>query len=203
MKKTLNVKCKIVAILGMAMLGLTACGPAAEESSATKDTQVIESTTVAVESTTEGVQETTSQEVTTERTPETTVPETTTAEQEQPTGGDVKCIVEGTSQEVEELKKQLKADTVTQADMNQISYQISELWNETLDYVWLELEDYVDEATWESLSKEQEEWTEKKIEEVALAGSDFEGGSMQIMIECDTDASMTKERVYELLKYFE
>ena len=194
MKKKIYLRTKITAIFGMAILGLTACGPAAEESGGTKDTQVSELTTVASEMT---------PEVTTEIAPETTTPETTTAEQEQPTGYDVNGKVEAAKQESEKLTKQLTEEAVTQADMNQISYQISTLWNETLDYVWLALEDYVDEATWETLSKEQQEWTEKKLEEVVLAGSDFEGGSMQVMVECDTDATMTEERVYELLKYFE
>ena len=207
MKKRLNVKCKIAAILGVTILGLTACGPAADEISTTKDTQVTETTTVTPETTpeatTEIAPETTAPEATTEIAPETTVPETTTAKQEQPTGYDVNGKVEAAKQESEKLTKQLTEEAVTQADMNQISYQISTLWNETLDYVWLALEDYVDEATWETLSKEQQEWTEKKLEEVALAGSDFEGGSMQVMVECDTDATMTEERVYELLKYFE
>ena len=109
----------------------------------------------------------TAPEATTEIAPETTVPQTTTAKQEQPTGYDVNGKVEAAKQESEKLTKQLTEEAVTQADMNQISYQISTLWNETLDYVWLALEDYVDEATWETLSKEQQEWTEKKLEEVA------------------------------------
>ena len=207
MKKKIYLRTKITAIFGMAILGLTACGPAAEENGGTKDTQVSELTTVASEMTpevtTEIAPETTTPEATTEIAPETTTPETTTAKQEQPTGYDVNGKVEAAKQESEKLTKQLTEEAVTQADMNQISYQISTLWNETLDYVWLALEDYVDEATWETLSKEQQEWTEKKLEEVALAGSDFEGGSMQVMVECDTDATMTEERVYELLKYFE
>ena len=185
MIKKISSRCKVAAIFSMAIIVLTACGPAAEGNSTTK------------------VTETTTPEATTEIAPETTTQELTTAIQEQPTGYDINGKLEATKQEVEELTKQLTEEAVTQADMNQISYQISTLWNETLDYVWLALEDYVDEATWETLSKEQQEWTEKKLEEVALAGSDFEGGSMQPMVECNTDARLIEERVYELLEYFE
>ena len=185
MIKKISSRCKVAAIFGMAIIVLTACGPAAEGNSTTN------------------VIETTTPEATTEIALETTTQELTTAIQEQPTGYDINGKLEATKQEVEELTKQLTEDAVTQADMNQISYQISSLWNETLDYVWLALEDYVDDATWETLSKEQQEWTEKKLEEVALAGSDFEGGSMQPMVECNTDARLTEERVYELLEYFE
>lgn len=190
MKKKINSKCKVAAIFSIAILGLTACGPAVNENEVTKGTQVIETTTIKAETTPETT------------TPEQVTQETTTTMQEQLTGYDINGKLESTKQEVEELKKQLMGETVTQADMNQISYEISALWNETLDYVWLALGDYVDEATWETLSKEQQEWTQNKLDEVALAGSDFEGGSMQVMVECDTDASLTEERVYELLKYF-
>ena len=198
MIKKISSRCKVAAIFSMAIIVLTACGPAAEENSTTKVTE-----TTTPEATTEIAPETTTPEATTEIAPETTTQELTTAIQEQPTGYDINGKLEATKQEVEELTKQLTEEAVTQADMNQISYQISTLWNETLDYVWLALEDYVDEATWETLSKEQQEWTEKKLEEVALAGSDFEGGSMQPMVECNTDARLTEERVYELLEYFE
>lgn len=183
MKKKINIGGKVAVICSLAIISLTACGPAADD----KVTTTVETTTVP---------ETT-------KVPETTtVPESTTIDKENPTGGDVACILESTEQQVSELKRELVEDAVTQADMNQISYQICELWNEALDFVWLELEKHVDEATWEKLSKEQQEWTENKIKNVELAGAQYEGGSMQVMAECVLDAELTEERVYELMEYF-
>ena len=50
------------------------------------------------------------------------------------------------------------------------------------------------------LTAEQLEWIALKEEEMAKAGAEYEGGSMQAMVVNQTAAEMTRVRVYELME---
>ena len=50
-----------------------------------------------------------------------------------------------------------------------------------------------------SLKAEQQKWIKNKEASMKEAGADFEGGTMQPMIEYGTGAKLTRERVEELI----
>ena len=54
-----------------------------------------------------------------------------------------------------------------------------------------------------ALTAEQRKWIDQKEKAVEEAGAEYEGGSMQPMIMNDMAASMTKDRLYELLELLE
>ncbi|MCI9436793.1 MAG: DUF1311 domain-containing protein [Lachnospiraceae bacterium] len=91
----------------------------------------------------------------------------------------------------------------TQGDMNMISAQMYETWDETLNIIWKLLESDLNEAAMEKLRAEEREWIAQKEELITAAGMEYEGGSMQPMAESLKAAELTEERVYELAAYAE
>lgn len=90
-----------------------------------------------------------------------------------------------------------------QADMNEISGEIFQTWDDTLNIVWKLLESELDEEAMEKLRVEEREWIACKDAQVEAAGQEYEGGSMQSMTMSLKAAEMTKDRVYELVEYVE
>jgi len=56
------------------------------------------------------------------------------------------------------------------------------------------------EAEWNTLTEEQNAWTEATEKAVEAAGKDFEGGSMYTLIVSMEAASLTEARVYEIFE---
>lgn len=98
------------------------------------------------------------------------------------------------------LNERLQKDDITQTEMNDISYEVYQLWDQELNDIWGRLEETLDEASMETLRAEEREWITMKEAEMKKAGAEFEGGSMQPLMESSTGAEMTKARVYELAK---
>lgn len=89
----------------------------------------------------------------------------------------------------------------TQLEMNEISAEIYQMWDDTLNAVWKLLEAELDDAAMEALRTEERTWINTKEAEVKAAREEVEGGSMQPMIESTKAAELTKKRVYELAEY--
>lgn len=104
----------------------------------------------------------------------------------------------------EEKEAELEAklqEAVTQLDMNTISAEQFQNWDDTLNTVWRLLESELDDAKMEALRTEERNWIAQKDEQVKAVGQEHEGGSMQPMDEAMKAAELTKERVYELAGY--
>ncbi len=109
-------------------------------------------------------------------------------------------------QQAEDAGKRLEADlqaAQTQADMNQISGQIYENWDGALNAVWKILKSYFmyPEERMAQLTEEERAWIAMKEEAVLEAGKEYEGGSMQAMVQNLKAAELTQERLYELGEY--
>lgn len=72
-----------------------------------------------------------------------------------------------------------------------------------MNTVWEALEQTQDEGTMSSLIAEEREWIALKEKEVAEAGAEYEGGSIQAMVMNQKAAEMTRARAYELMELFE
>lgn len=100
-----------------------------------------------------------------------------------------------------DLEDELQKEDLTQSDMTKISSQLYQLWDNELNTIWAKLKETLDTATMETLTKEEREWISYKEEEIKKAGAEYEGGTMQPMVENDKGAELTKARVYELAEY--
>ena len=92
---------------------------------------------------------------------------------------------------------------LTQADLNEKSQQMYEIWDLTLNEIWGILKRNLSQNDMEALTKEQLDWIARKEQSMKDAGAEFEGGSMYGMAVCQRGAEITKERVYELLEILE
>lgn len=104
--------------------------------------------------------------------------------------------------EVEVLEKKLSEDaTLTQSDMNDLSYDIYMLWDDLLNDMWKTIKESLDEEAMNELLKEQREWIDEKELAVKEEGEAYAGGSMAPLVSNQKAAELTKERVYELVPY--
>ena len=98
------------------------------------------------------------------------------------------------------IKASLENDPLTQADMNMKSEELHVLWRTALAMVLDDAAKVLPEAEWNTLTEEQNAWTEATEKAVEAAGKDFEGGSMHTLIVSMEAASLTEARVYEIFE---
>ena len=92
---------------------------------------------------------------------------------------------------------------LTQADLNEKSQQIYEIWDLTLNETWGILKRNLNEDEMSVLTKEQLDWIAMKEASMKEAGAEVEGGSMYGMVVSQRGAELTKERIYELMEILE
>lgn len=115
---------------------------------------------------------------------------------------DVEKALEEAEIEASALQKKLQEDpSLTQADMNTLSYEIYQVWDGVLNDLWKNLKSTLDEATMDSLLKEQRAWITEKESEVKQAGEEVGGGSLAPLVANQRAAKLTRTRVYELAAY--
>lgn len=95
------------------------------------------------------------------------------------------------------IQLSLETEVFTQAEMNEKSQQLYELWDDALNYLWGELKAALPEEEFSKLLDEQLIWINDKEKAVQEAGRDFEGGSMYVLVTSGEAARITEERVYE------
>lgn len=99
-----------------------------------------------------------------------------------------------------ELESSIENDALTQAEYNEKSQELYEMWDWALNSVWGVLKQTQDAEAMSDLTVEEREWIALKEQAVADAGAEYEGGTIQPMIMNLKAAEMTKARVYELLE---
>lgn len=106
------------------------------------------------------------------------------------------------------LEKQNKIDyrleneDMDQFTMNSLSYDEYGMWDSLINDIWSYLRENLDEEEFAALKEEQRSWIKDKEEEVSKAGAQYEGGSIQPMIENETGAEITRKRVEVLLRKY-
>lgn len=91
----------------------------------------------------------------------------------------------------------------SQSEMNAISKEIYQTWDDALNTVWKLLEAELDDATMEALRIEEREWIKFKEAEVEAVGEEFGAGTIRPAEEFAKAAELTEKRVYELAEYAE
>lgn len=88
-----------------------------------------------------------------------------------------------------------------QQEMNQLTAQWYQLWDEELNSLWSRLSDELDAETKATVLDEQRAWIKRKEENVKGAGAAAFGGSLQPQLENSTAEEMTRARTYILAGY--
>ena len=88
-----------------------------------------------------------------------------------------------------------------QQEMNQLTAQWYQLWDDELNSLWSRLSDELDAETKEKVLEEQRAWIKRKEENVIGAGVEAFGGSLQPQLENSAAKEMTRARVYILAGY--
>ena len=101
-------------------------------------------------------------------------------------------------QQAGELTDKLENAELTQQEYNEIAGELYQLWDDELNAIWGRLKDTLSAEEMEQLKEEERDWITEKDSQMKQAGEEAEGGSMQSMLEYETGAKLTRERVYEL-----
>ncbi len=88
-----------------------------------------------------------------------------------------------------------------QQEMNQLTAQWDQLWDDELNSLWSRLSDELDSETKAKVLDEQRAWIKRKEENVKGAGAAAFGGSLQPQLENSTAEEMTRARAYILAGY--
>ena len=107
-------------------------------------------------------------------------------------------------EEVAALENSIMNDpNLTQADLNENSYRMYQIWDMTLNEIWGILKRNLNADDMATLTKAQLDWIAMKEASMKEAGAEVEGGSIYGMIVNQRGAELTKERVYELMEIVE
>lgn len=88
-----------------------------------------------------------------------------------------------------------------QQEMNRLTAQWYQLWDEELNLLWNSLSDELSSERKTEILDEQRAWIKRKEIRVRGAGAEALGGSLQPQLENDTAKDMTRARAYILAGY--
>ncbi len=120
--------------------------------------------------------------------------------EEEITAADITAEVAFVEEQYVEMNNRLTNEELNQSEMNFLAKDIYTLWDDEINKIWGYLKDTLDKDAMAKLTTVQKEWITKKENEIKKAGSEYEGGSIQPMIEFLKGAELTRERVYELIE---
>lgn len=113
---------------------------------------------------------------------------------------ELKETVDSTESYTSSIEEIIKAETLSQAEMNEKSQLIYDLWDGQLNKAWDILKKNLNADDMSALTREQLDWIAMKEASMKEAGAEVEGGSMYGMVVSQRGAELTKERVYELME---
>ena len=100
-----------------------------------------------------------------------------------------------------EMEADISNNDHNQQELNEIANNIYILWDDELNSLWNRFSESSDADFKEKILAEQREWISTKEARVSEAGVNYEGGSMQSMVEDLEAARLTRIRVYALAGY--
>lgn len=105
------------------------------------------------------------------------------------------------AEQAADMEEQLDSGLLAQQEMNRLSGELYMLWDNELNSMWSRIREILPEDEMAQLTSEELDWIADKESAVAEAGAEFEGGTMQPLLENTTAANLTRIRVYELAEY--
>ncbi len=101
-----------------------------------------------------------------------------------------------------EIENLIVSDSPDQMTLNQYAFEEYQMWDSLLNGIWGYMSENLDEAQMDEIRQDQKAWIKDKEASMKSEGANFEGGSMQPMLEYGTGARLTKERVELLINRF-
>lgn len=101
-----------------------------------------------------------------------------------------------------EIENSIVSDSPPQLTLNQYAFEEYQMWDSLLNGIWGYMSENLDSAQMEEIRQDQKAWIKEKEESMKSEGANFEGGSMQPMLEYGTGARLTRERVELLINRF-
>ncbi len=108
--------------------------------------------------------------------------------------------IAATEEQAADLEAELQKAS-SQTDMNEISGQIYQVWDDTLNVIWGIMKANLNPELMDQLTVEERAWITGKEAAIKEAGAEYEGGSMQSLVMNSKAAELTRERAYELAEY--
>lgn len=101
-----------------------------------------------------------------------------------------------------EIENEIAGNMLDQLTLNQYAFEEYQMWDSLLNGIWGYMSENLDETQMNEIRQDQKAWIKEKEASMKAEGSNFEGGSMQPMLEYGTGARLTKERVELLINRF-
>ena len=101
-----------------------------------------------------------------------------------------------------EIENTIVSDSPDQLTLNQYAFEEYQMWDSLLNGIWGYMAENLEEAEMNEIRQDQKAWIKEKEASMKSEGANFEGGSMQPMLEYGTGARLTKERVELLINRF-
>ena len=111
-------------------------------------------------------------------------------------------LVELTRKEAAQLSARI-AEASAQQDMNRLSTQLYEKWDERLNELWNTLKRVMEPDAMAALTREEKVWIEEKEQAAKKAGAGAKNGTLRPLLENTKAAELTEKRVYELMELLE
>lgn len=102
--------------------------------------------------------------------------------------------------ELETKEQEMWDQADDQVSINQTAYQIYEMWDDELNYVYQEYKKTLTEEEFQVLRQEELDWIDQRDQQADITASEWEGGSGAPGAVAMTLTQETKERVYELAR---
>lgn len=107
-----------------------------------------------------------------------------------------------THERTDSIDLKLTRGVLSQQEMNHLSYEIYQDWEETMNQLLESLKEVLSAEEYEDLLSAQENWIKQRKASMDEAGKEAEGGSLQPLLENSTGFSLTRARCYELARNF-
>lgn len=192
----MNRKGKMVALSVVAVLCLVGCGNIENaHDSSSQSIEILKTSESTVPASSVVVQEPATEEASAEK---------SEGSAEEKGDLDIARMLADAEQEATILENKLAGDaSLTQAAMNDLSYEIYMVWDDLLNELWGILKECLGPEDMDKLLQEQRAWITEKEAEVKAAGKEYGGGSMAALASNLKAAELTQARVAVLAEYLQ
>ncbi len=114
----------------------------------------------------------------------------------------LELVIDEAAAEAVPFEEQL-AQAATQADMNEAGQALYQVWDGALNRFWQTLKEHLPREEMETLTREQLDWIREKEAAVQAETGALEGGSLAGLAGSTVATEYTKDRLNELLDYFQ
>lgn len=103
------------------------------------------------------------------------------------------------AEEIKSFENDSSKTSADQATMNRHSYEVFQKWDVLLNDIYRYLKSTMSTSEFKALEADEIKWITEKENAIKAAGAEYEGGSMQPLVENTTATAYTKDRCYYLI----